>query len=193
MREIRTLCRQEASERAIGADADKDASSSNLGGVVGHRPILEGGERRFDFAEPRVHFVGQLLCGFVFGFEVGLLRLQRLDRRLFLRREACPMPAPPISASFCRMSISSRRPPRALRSSLMRRWSDRRRPAPWPHGRNGAALPPPFTNACSMDPSGGSRTSPQSRCAVSTTVSDGRRSTRSASTSSLKPGSDQQF
>ena len=40
-------------ELAIRVDADEDAGAGDLGGVVADRPILEGGERRLDFAEAR--------------------------------------------------------------------------------------------------------------------------------------------
>ena len=72
-------------QAAVGADADEDAGSVDLGGIVGPRPILESGKRGLDLAEPRIHFVGQFVGALVFGFEPGVFGLQRLDRRPFLR------------------------------------------------------------------------------------------------------------
>ncbi len=79
-------------ELAIRVDADEDAGAGDLGGVVADRPILEGGERRLDFAEARVHLVGQFVGVLVFGFEFGVLGLQGIDRRLLLGREVCWRP-----------------------------------------------------------------------------------------------------
>ena len=50
-------------------------------------PTLEGGERCFDFAEACVDLVGQFVGILIFGFELGVLGLQGIDRRLFLGGE----------------------------------------------------------------------------------------------------------
>src|ERR1700730_11244266 len=71
----------------VGADADERTGARDLGRIVADRAILEGGERRLDLAEARIHRVGQFLGVLIFGFELGVLSLQRLDRRLFLARE----------------------------------------------------------------------------------------------------------
>ena len=76
-------------ELAIRVDADEDAGAGDLGGVVADRPVLEGGERRLDFAETRVHLVGQFVGVLVFRLELAVLGLQRLNRRLLLDREVC--------------------------------------------------------------------------------------------------------
>ena len=74
-------------EAAIRIDADEDTGASDLGEIVADRPILEGGEHRFDLAETSIDVVGKLVGVLVLHFELGVLALQRLDGRLFLGRE----------------------------------------------------------------------------------------------------------
>ena len=65
-------------EAALRVDADEDAGAGDLGGIVADWPILEGGERRLDFAETRIDFVGKLVGILVFRLELGVLGLQAL-------------------------------------------------------------------------------------------------------------------
>ena len=47
-------------------------------------PTFSLGEGCFDFAETRIDFVGQFVRVLIFGFELGVFRLRRFDRRRLL-------------------------------------------------------------------------------------------------------------
>jgi hypothetical protein len=72
---------------AIRVDADEHAGAADLSRIIADRTVLEGGERRFDFAETSIDFVRQLIGVLVFGLELGVLGVQHVDRRLFLDSE----------------------------------------------------------------------------------------------------------
>ena len=74
-------------KRAVGVDADEDAGAGDLGRIVDDRPIVEGGERRLDLAEPLVDLVRQFVGVLILRLELGVFGLQRVDRRLLLGRE----------------------------------------------------------------------------------------------------------
>ena len=74
-------------QSAFGVDADEHAGAGDVGRIIGDRAILEGGERRLDLAEPLVDFVRELVGALVFGFELGVFGVQRVDRRLLLGRQ----------------------------------------------------------------------------------------------------------
>ena len=74
-------------QRTFGIDADEDASAGDGDRIISDGPIVEGGERRLDLAEPFVHFVRQLVGAVILLFQFGVFGLQRVDRRLLLAGE----------------------------------------------------------------------------------------------------------
>ena len=59
-------------QSATAVDADENPGAGYLGGIVDHRSIVEGLQRRLDFAEPVIDLVGELLG-------LGVFRLQRVE------------------------------------------------------------------------------------------------------------------
>ena len=51
------------------------------------RPLVEAGERGFDFAKALIDLVRQLVGVLIFGLQLGALGVERLDGRLFVSRQ----------------------------------------------------------------------------------------------------------
>ena len=72
-------------EPALEIDADEDAGADDVGGIVNHRSVFEGQQRRLDLAETLVDRVGQFVRILIYGLEPVTLGVERIDSRLLLR------------------------------------------------------------------------------------------------------------
>jgi hypothetical protein len=75
-------------QRALRVDADEDAGARNVSRRIGHRTIVERGERVLDLAQPLIHLVRQFASLGIVGFELGVFGVERRDGRLFVLRES---------------------------------------------------------------------------------------------------------
>src|SRR5579883_3634033 len=64
---------------ALAVDADEGTGSCDLGGIVGHWPVVESGQLRLDLAQPLVYVVRQFVSVVVFGLESGVFGIQGVD------------------------------------------------------------------------------------------------------------------
>src|SRR3546814_2696538 len=72
---------------AVGPDADESTGAPDLRFVVNDRAGVERRQSRFDFAEPLIDVVRQLIGILIFRLQLGVFDVERVDRRLLLGRD----------------------------------------------------------------------------------------------------------